>query len=91
LIDATREWIGPNSPDICLVAAVTAACGGASSKNDGPISAALIIKTTTNPFFVALQNGAKEEAAAKVISLTGDVDSQVTAINEAIARGDKGS
>jgi fructose transport system substrate-binding protein len=74
-----------------------AACGGASTKNDGPISVALIIKTTTNPFFVALQNGAQKEAAAHGIKLTvaagkqdGDVDTQVTAINDAIARGDKG-
>jgi fructose transport system substrate-binding protein len=82
---------------VCLVVAFTAACGGASTKNDGPINAALIIKTTTNPFFVALQNGAQKEAAAKGISLTvaagkedGDVDSQIAAINDAIARGDKG-
>jgi fructose transport system substrate-binding protein len=82
---------------ICLVVTFLAACGGASKRNDGPINVALIIKNTTNPFFVALQNGAKKEAAAKGISLTvaagkedGDVDSQIAAINEAIARSDKG-
>jgi fructose transport system substrate-binding protein len=82
---------------ICLVVAFMAACGGASKQNDGPIKVALIIKTTTNPFFVAIQNGAQKEAAAHGISLTvtagkqdGDVDTQVAAINDAITNGDKG-
>jgi fructose transport system substrate-binding protein len=81
----------------CLAVACTAACGGPSTRSDGPASVALIIKTTTNPFFVALQNGAEKEAAAHGMSLTvaagkedGDVDSQIAAINDAIARHDKG-
>ncbi len=82
---------------IGLVFAFIAACSSATPKNDGPISVALIIKTDTNPFFVTIQKGAEKEAAARGVSLTssagkedGDVDSQVTAIDAAIARGDKG-
>jgi fructose transport system substrate-binding protein len=70
----------------------TGSSGGASS-----VGVALITKTSTNPFFVAMQNGAKAEAAKNNIKLTiasgkaeGDDQGQITAIEDAIARGDKG-
>ena len=68
--------------------------GGAGS---GPTAVALITKTSTNPFFLAMKKGAEDEAAKDGVSLTyaagaedGDEDGQVKAIEAAVARGDKG-
>ena len=75
-----------------------AACGGGSgSTGGGDIGVSLITKTSSNPFFVAMQNGAKESAKKDGIKLTlaagkadGDEATQITAIENSIARGDKG-
>jgi fructose transport system substrate-binding protein len=78
-----------------------AACGGSSSGTttggSGDIGVTLITKNVTNPFFVAMQNGAKEAATANGIKLEtaagkadGDEAGQVTAIENSISRGDKG-
>jgi fructose transport system substrate-binding protein len=57
----------------------------------------LITKTDTNPFFVAMAKGAKESADKLGIKLTtaagkedGDTASQITAVENAISKGDKG-
>jgi fructose transport system substrate-binding protein len=70
-----------------------AASGGAA----GPIGVTLITKTSTNPFFVAMGNGAKEAAAKLGMTLTtaagkedGDTATQIQAIENAISKGDKG-
>ena len=70
----------------------SAASGGSS-----PIGVVLITKDSTNPFFVAMQKGAKADAAKNNVKLTvasgkqeGDDQGQITAIEDAIARGDKG-
>ena len=64
---------------------------------DDKIGVSLIVKTNSNPFFVAMQDGAKDAADADGVSLTlaagkedGDEDTQIKAIEDAIARGDKG-
>ena len=90
-----------------------AACGGSSdsgsSESAAPESSAapapdgeavkvtLITKDSTNPFFVAMQEGAKEAAAAQGVELTvgsgkaeGDDQGQIDLIEQAIARGDAG-
>jgi fructose transport system substrate-binding protein len=76
-------------------AASTAA--GPASAAAGPIGVTLITKTSTNPFFVAMAAGAKAEAEKLGITLTtaagkedGDTASQITAIENAISKGDKG-
>ena len=58
---------------------------------------ALILKTFSNPYFVSMEKSAKQDAAAKGVSLTvsagttdGDTSTQITAIDNAIAAGDKG-
>jgi fructose transport system substrate-binding protein len=79
------------------------ACGGSDAKNagggsgDAKIGVSLITKDSTNPFFVAMQKGAKEDAAKNGVDLTvaagakdGDEQGQVTAIENAIAKGQKG-
>ena len=75
--------------------------GGTDAGGDGGGEAAvgvtLITKDSTNPFFVAMQKGAKAEAGKNNVKLTvasgkqeGDDQGQITAIEDAVARGDKG-
>ncbi|WP_265523544.1 substrate-binding domain-containing protein [Oerskovia flava] len=61
------------------------------------VGVSLIVKTTTNPFFVAMQDGAKAAAAEHGVDLTlaagredGDEDTQIQAIENAIAKGEQG-
>jgi len=71
---------------------------GAAAGGGEKIGVSLITKDSSNPFFVAMQKGAKEFAAkAGNIDLTvasgkqeGDDAGQITAIENSIARGDKG-
>jgi fructose transport system substrate-binding protein len=73
----------------------TTATGGSGSGTQVGVS--LILKTLTNPYFVSMENDAKAAAAKDNVKLTvaagtkdGDTQSQITAIDNAIARGDKG-
>jgi fructose transport system substrate-binding protein len=75
--------------------ATAASSGGAAST--GPIGVTLITKTSTNPFFVAMAKGAKDAADKLGITLTtaagsadGDTATQITAIENAVSKGDKG-
>jgi fructose transport system substrate-binding protein len=75
----------------------SAAASAAGSAAGGPIGVSLITKTSTNPFFVAMAAGAKESADKLGMTLTvaagkedGDTATQITAIENAISRGDKG-
>ncbi|WP_270888878.1 substrate-binding domain-containing protein [Pedococcus sp. 5OH_020] len=74
---------------------------GASSGGGGggqkTVGVSLITKDSTNPFFVAMQKGAKGDASKNNVKLTvasgkqeGDDQGQITAIEDSIARGDKG-
>jgi len=76
-----------------------AGCSGTTGGGDGDdtVGVALIVKTNSNPFFVAMQEGAKTAAEDSGVSLTlaagkedGDEDTQIKAIEDAIARGDAG-
>ena len=69
---------------------------GGSTKA-GAVKVALILKTFSNPYFVSMEKSAKADAAKKGVNLTvsagttdGDTSSQITAIDNAIAAGDKG-
>ncbi|MBI3214471.1 MAG: substrate-binding domain-containing protein [Mycobacterium sp.] len=79
-----------------LMIPAISSCGVFENKSDEPAGIAVITKNATNPFFVTIQDGAQKEAAAKDLRVTatagtadGDVDTQITAINAAIDRGDK--
>ena len=85
------------------VAVSLAACNRGSSSDTGSsgqpaaVGVSLITKDSTNPFFVAMQKGAKADAAKNNVKLTvasgkqeGDDQGQITAIEDSIARGDKG-
>jgi fructose transport system substrate-binding protein len=91
------------SAGIVGLALGAAACGSSDDSGSGSsggnekIGVALITKDSSNPFFVAMQKGAKEDAAKQNVALTvasgkqeGDDQGQITAIEDAIARGDKG-
>ncbi|MEJ3403365.1 substrate-binding domain-containing protein [Rathayibacter sp. YIM 133350] len=74
--------------------------GGGSSSASGSsddIGVSLIVKTTSNPFFVAMEDGAKAAAKKLGVNLTlaagkedGDEDTQIQAVENAISKGDKG-
>ena len=71
--------------------------GSGSAGGGGTTAVALITKTSTNPFFLAMKKGAEDEAAKSGVTLTyaagakdGDEDGQVKAIEAAVARGDQG-
>src|SRR5262245_37941503 len=71
------------------------ACGNSGSS--GKTGVSLILKTLSNPYFVSMENDAKKEAAKDDVSLTvaagksdGDTQTQISAIDNAISRGDKG-
>ena len=79
--DAAGEWV---PPDITVPEGDT-------------VGVSLITKTANNPFFIALNDAATETAAKYNVELTlssgkadGDEDSQIQAVENAIARGDKG-
>jgi fructose transport system substrate-binding protein len=96
---------------IALLSSATlalAACGGNSASpggdssgsaggGDKPVSVTLITKTSTNPFFIAMQQGAEQAGQANNVKITtvagkadGDEQTQNDAIEAAIARGDQG-
>jgi fructose transport system substrate-binding protein len=64
---------------------------------DEEVGVTLIVKTTSNPYFVSMEDAAKADAEKANVKLTlaagtkdGDTDSQIQAIENAISRGDKG-
>ena len=75
-----------------------AGCSPSGSTDGGDtIGVSLIVKTSSNPFFIAMHEGAEAAADDAGVSLTfaagtedGDEDTQITAIEDAIARGDQG-
>jgi fructose transport system substrate-binding protein len=82
-----------------------AACGSsgggsasnASSGGNSQVGVSLILKTLSNPYFVSMEKDAKTEAAKDNVRLTvaagktdGDTQTQISAIDNAISRGDKG-
>lgn len=88
-----------------LVAALAlAACGSSSSSSgssgssdSGKIAVSLITKDSTNPFFVAMQEGAKKAGADAGVNVTiasgkaeGDDQGQIDAIENAISAKQKG-
>jgi fructose transport system substrate-binding protein len=79
---------------------VTVLCLALASCGSGPsnqVGVSLILKTTTNPYFVSMEKSAKQAAAQHHVRLSvaagtadGDTQNQINAIDTAIARGDKG-
>ena len=79
----------------------SAAPAGSSSvapaASGGKVGVALVLKNTTNPFFVSMQKSAQDAADKIGVKLTvsagtkdGDTATQITAIENAVSAGDKG-
>ncbi|KRE31186.1 substrate-binding domain-containing protein [Agromyces sp. Soil535] len=96
-----RRLIATGSVAAAAVLAFTGCASGGSGSTDGgsdeTIGVSLIVKLTTNPFFVAMQEGAEAAAEDLGIELTmaagkedGDEDTQIQAVENAISRGDAG-
>jgi fructose transport system substrate-binding protein len=78
------------------------ACGGggsgsSASGSGGGTKVALILKEFTNPYWISMENSAKQEAAKLGVQLQvtagnsdDDTTSQINQIDQAIAAGDKG-
>ncbi len=71
--------------------------GDAAPAGAGEVGVSLILKNTSNAFFVSMADSAQAEAEALGVSLTvaagqedGDTQSQIDAIEAAVARGDAG-
>jgi fructose transport system substrate-binding protein len=84
---------------LALAACGSGSSGGGSSASSGggKTGVSLILKTLSNPYFVSMEKDAKTEAAKDGVNLTvaagktdGDTQSQISAIDNAISRGDKG-
>jgi fructose transport system substrate-binding protein len=91
---------------ISVVTVLTVAACGSSSSSSGAASGsgggqkvgvALILKNFTNPFFVSMKNDAQAEASKMGVDLSvsagtkdGDVQTQITAIENAVSAGDQG-
>jgi fructose transport system substrate-binding protein len=74
-----------------------AASGATDAPASGEVGVSLILKNLSNAFFVSMADSAEAEAAAIGVSLTvaagqedGDTQSQIEAVEAAVARGDKG-
>jgi len=88
---------------VAAVALVAAACSSSSKGTGGTgnsgkkVGITLVLKTLTNPYFVTMKKDALAEAAKDNVDLTvaagnsdGDTQTQISAIDNAISRGDKG-
>ena len=78
-------------------AATGATTAGGTAASGGTVGVSLILKNTSNAFFVSMQNSAQAEASKIGVSLTvaagkadGDTATQISAIEAAVAKGDKG-
>lgn len=75
----------------------TSAGAAGASGGDKQVGVTLILKTLSNPYFVSMRKDAEAEAKKDGVNLTvaagktdGDTQSQISAIDNAISRGDKG-
>jgi fructose transport system substrate-binding protein len=82
---------------VALLGLAACSSSGSGSGSNDKVGVSLIVKTTSNPYFVSMENAAKAAAKKDGVSLTlaagkedGDTDTQVQAIENAISRGDKG-
>lgn len=91
-LPALRRLIGA----LCVVLIAAGLLTGCGS-SDNRVGVSLILKTQTNPYFVAMKKAAQAEADRLNVRLSvaagtvdGDTQNQITAIYTAIARGDDG-
>ena len=88
---------GRKSGALVMAVVVVAALLSACASNDDRIGVSLILKTQTNPYFIAMKQAAQAAADKENVRLSvaagtqdGDTQNQIGEIYTAIARGDKG-
>ena len=88
---------GSTSSTESAAPAASAAAESAAPAEEMAVAVSLITKNNTNPFFVAMQEGAKKSADELGVSLTiaagkddTDTQGQITAIENAVAQGQNG-
>jgi fructose transport system substrate-binding protein len=103
-----RRLFGALALSAAAVLALSA-CGGGDGGTGEPgaseggggggekVAVTLIVKTSTNPFFISMQEGAEEAGEKNNVDITtaagkadNDSDTQIQAIEAAVVRGDKG-
>ena len=97
---ARRRHLAAATAAVLTGALALSACsssGSGSGGGNGKVGVSLILKTLSNPYFVSMEKDAKTEAAKDKVNLTvaagktdGDTQTQISAIDNAISRGDKG-
>lgn len=92
-----RRFLGLLAVLVTVIALGACSSGGTPAGPDDKIAVTLITKDSTNPFFVAMQDGAKKSAEENNVDLTiaagkedGDEEGQIQAIENAIAAGQVG-
>lgn len=97
-----RSRLAATAAIAAVAAFALSACStsGGGSSTAGPndeVGVSLIVKTTSNPYFVAMEKAAQADAKKNNVKLTlaagkkdGDTDTQIQAIENSISRGDKG-
>lgn len=80
-----------------MIVGLVVGLSGCATDNSHQVGVALILKTLTNPYFVSMKTAAEVQAKKDHVKLTvaagaidGDTQTQINAIDTAIARGDKG-
>jgi fructose transport system substrate-binding protein len=86
-----------DAADVTAAPGATDAPGATGAPTGGDVGVSLILKNLSNAFFVSMADSAEAEAAAIGVTLTvaagqedGDTQSQIEAVEAAVARGDKG-
>jgi fructose transport system substrate-binding protein len=82
---------------LSLSTTVMCALAACAASDPNQVGLSLILKTQTNPYFVSMKQSADEQAHEAKVHLSvaagtadGDTQTQINAIDTAIARGDKG-
>lgn len=93
----SRRGLSLHTGVVTLVALLTCSLAGCAATDPGQVGVSLILKTQTNPYFVSMKESAEQQALKDNVHLSvaagtadGDTQSQINAIDTAIARGDKG-
>src|SRR6188474_3424905 len=95
--DATNAPGATEAPGATQAPGATEAPSATGAGGGGDVGVSLILKNTSNAFFVSMADSAQAEADTIGVSLTvaagqadGDTQSQINAVEAAVARGDKG-
>ena len=95
--DDDTESDATDAPGATNAPGATEAPGATDASGGGDVGVSLILKNLSNAFFVSMADSAEAEAAAIGVTLTvaagqedGDTQSQIEAVEAAVARGDKG-